>query len=164
MKNGEKLGLKVGLLTGLVLIGYFLLMKAFGLAVHTELRLFNFFILFAGVFWTIKRHSAITRDHYNYFDTLGKGCMTAITAVGLFALFFLLYLNLDTQFMLDLKQYSTFGKYLTPATATAVVALEGFASGMIIAYMSLSYVRRVRPATGDDAQATAKSRDHIWLD
>lgn len=139
-KYSERIGIKAGLLTALALIAYFVIMRIAGLAHLVELRAFNFFILFAGVAWSIKYHARSSSGHYNYFATLGNGCLAALTASVAFAVFLMVYLYADPAMMQVLRQKAMFGAYLDPVTAATGVFAEGMSSGMVIAYISLSYI------------------------
>lgn len=142
MKTDTKItygGIFVGVLTAVVLISYFLIMRAAGLAHILELRLLNLFIILGGVILSVKYHAKLTRGHYNYFLTWFNGALTVVTAVGIFSAFLFFYLTYDQEMMLILQQRAWFGAYLTPVTAMIAAAVEGLASGIIMAYITLSY-------------------------
>jgi hypothetical protein len=131
-----------GVWTAVALIVYFLLMRLAGLAHIMELRLFNFVILVFAVRWVMKLHAKITESNYNYFETLGIGCETVIVAVVLFSIFIFTYLSIDHEMMTIVKQNSIMGNFLNPETAAIGVAVEGLSSGMIMAYIYLSYLAK----------------------
>ncbi len=140
-------GVSIGILTAIGLIGYFLLMKALGLTYLMELRLFNFVILLVGVIWSMRLHSKNSTENYNYFETLGNGCITVLIAVVPFSAFIYIYLSYDTETMLMLKGNALMGNFLTPETAGIGVLAEGLSSGMIMAYIALSYFSRHSSST-----------------
>jgi hypothetical protein len=146
-KHPERVGLVTGAMTAVALIAYFLIMRAAGLADILELRVFNFFILLAGIAWTIKRHSTLTASRYNYFSTLGNGCLAAIVATSVFAIFMLVYLLIDHDFLRIIQHNATFGSQVTPMLAAILVFGEGFGSGMIMAYIALFYIHNRRIQT-----------------
>ncbi|HEU4716955.1 MAG TPA: hypothetical protein VFU15_03950 [Bacteroidia bacterium] len=130
-----------GLVTAGGLIAYFLVMRAAGLVQVTELRLFNFVILFAGVWWSMKRETAGAEKDHSYFSTLGNGCAVVITAVAFFSLFILFYLNFDNEAMEQIREHAAAGRILTPEMAAIAVFAEGLSSGIVMAYVFLSYLR-----------------------
>lgn len=137
--NGTRLGIVGGLFTALALIVYFLIMLWAGLAHITEFRLFNFVILFFGIFWTMRRQNDDSGHTIPYFDALAGGCIAVLTAVGIFSVFMLIYLSLDPYMMAAIRHHAMGGEYLTPTTSAIGVFMEGFSSGMIMAYVFLSW-------------------------
>lgn len=137
----------IGVLTAIAMIAYFLIMKSLGYGHIVELRLFNFVLLFGGIAWTMREHARATEEHYNYFNTLGKGCSMVIIAVGLFSIFIFGYLEYDTHMLYLLKQTSLMGNFLTPYTAAVCIFGEGASSGFIVAYILLSYMKNQRQTT-----------------
>lgn len=132
-------GIVIGLITGLVLIAYFGIMRVTGLADVLWLRMFNVLILFAGIIWSSNRYANMTRDNYNWFNTLGNGCITVIAALLLFCIFLVIELTLDKELMAVLNRDAWFGDFLNPVLAAGGVFIEGVASGMIVSYILLSY-------------------------
>jgi hypothetical protein len=139
--------LYVGIFTSMALIAYFMIMRAIGLVHVMELRLFNFLILLAGITWVMREHAKLTEKHYNYFQTLGKGLMTVLIAVGIFSVFIFCYLSIDTQMLYMMKQNSLMGNFLTPYTGALGVFGEGTSSGFFMSYILLSYIKNQRQTT-----------------
>ncbi|MBI3510679.1 MAG: hypothetical protein HY064_08445 [Bacteroidetes bacterium] len=136
--KSNKKHLNIGIITAMALIGYFLIMRVAGLARIPEFRLFNFIILFAGIFWSMKRETG--GSDFSFFERLGKGCLTVITAVAIFSVFIVIYLNFDTGLMEQLKHATGASQYLAPETAGIAVFAEGISSGFVMAYIFLSYI------------------------
>lgn len=156
-------GFTAGLFTTAGLIAYFLAMRAGGLAQIPELRFFNFVILFAGVAFAMKRHADLTNNSYNYFNTLGSGVLTVVTSVALFSAFVLAWLYLDPDLLAALKANSSAPSWLSPQTAATTVFGEGLASGMVTAYILLSWVSRNRENKAENPAATLKKKQHSEL-
>lgn len=132
-------GIIIGLVTGLVLIVYFSIMRLAGLADVLWLRMLNVLILFGGIIWSSNRYVSLTKDNYNWFNTLGNGAITVISALALFCSFLFIELSLDKEMMATLNRDAWFGDFLNPAMAAGGVFIEGLASGMILSYILLSY-------------------------
>jgi hypothetical protein len=149
-------GILIGICTGFVLIAYFTIMRLLGWADILWLRIFNLFILFGGITWSVKRYAKMTIHNYNWFNTLGNGCITVVSALVVFCTFMLIELSIDTEMMNVLHQHAWFGQFLTPVLAAGGLFIEGAASGMILAYILLSYVYDYRRG---NAQTTPGTTD-----
>jgi hypothetical protein len=149
-------GIVIGLITGAILIAYFSIMRVAGLADILWLRMFNLFILFAGVIWSSNRYASLTKDNYNWFNTLGNGCITVMSALVLFCTFMFIELSLDKEMMSVLHRDAWFGDFLNPFMAAGGLFIEGMASGMILSYILLSYFYDYRRG---NAQTTPGTTD-----
>jgi hypothetical protein len=126
---------KVSALTALGLIGFFLVMKLLNLNTIVELRFLNVFILLIGVRYVLLKKRAENNGKLDYLNGMMAGFMTAFVAAVIFAVFIFIYLNIDSGFMLYLRDTQPFGSYLTPASSSIITILEGAASGAIITFM-----------------------------
>jgi hypothetical protein len=155
-------GIVIGLITAAALIAYFSIMRLLGLADNLWLRFFNFFILFGGVIWSINRYVHMTEKNYNWFNTLGNGCITVIVGSGVFCAFMFAELSLDKELMAVLNRDAWFGDFLTPATAAFGLYVEQLAAGFILSFMMLSYVshRRGNNQTTPGATDVGKTIHH----
>jgi hypothetical protein len=135
-----KNGIVIGLITAAALIAYFSIMRLLGLADNLWLRFFNFFILFGGVVWSVNRYVRMTEGNYNWFNTLGNGCITVIVGSGLFCAFMAIELSIDKELMAVLHQKAWFGDFLTPILAAGGLYIEQLAAGFILSFILLSYV------------------------
>ena len=126
---------KVSALTSLGLICFFLLMKLFNLNTIVELRFLNILIILFGVRYVLLRKRADNNGKLEYLNGMMAGFMTAFLSAVIFAVFIFIYLNIDSGFMLYLRNTQPFGSYLTPASASIITVLEGAASGAIISFM-----------------------------
>ncbi|MDQ3110142.1 MAG: hypothetical protein M3R17_09620 [Bacteroidota bacterium] len=151
-------GLLIGFITGLALIAYFSIMRLSGLADILWLRMFNFAILFGGIIWSTNRYVNKARP-YNWFNTLGNGCITVIAASGLFCAFMAIELTVDKEMMAVLNRDAWFADFLTPLLAAGGVLIEQLAAGFILSFILLSYVsyRRGNDQTTPDSPDVAKT-------
>lgn len=128
-----------GFLLAAALIAFFLLMRVLGLAENLTLRLFNFVILFAGVYWSIRKfRDEGHADHFTYIRGLLTGSFTAVLGSAIFGLFILLYLNVfDTAFMESVREHAPMGPYLNPYIIAVTIWIEGIFSGMIFSFIAM---------------------------
>ena len=138
----ERIGLKVGLLTSLGLITYFMVMKAFGLHDIIELRFFNFFILLGGVVYAIRKFKRESEEGEFYLMGLAEGMYTSAVAVVSFGIFMSFYLAyFDTALMKHIQSSVTMGEYINGLTIFFTIAMEGLASGAIITLCAMQYFK-----------------------
>jgi len=150
MKTNEKfspiwsIGLKVGLLTCLALVVYFLFMKMLNLHMILELRLFNFVILAAGISYGIYKLKHELREGEYYLQGLAQGFLIAVVAVTSFAGLFVLYLLFLDQGLLEhiRNAFSPNLTYINIMSVFIALIMEGFASGAIISFCAMQYFKR----------------------
>ena len=152
--NGTRIGMVGGIFTAIALIAYFIIMYWAGLAYITEFRLFNFLILFAVIYWTMRRQNDDSGHTIGWFDALGGGCIAVLTAVDAFSVFMFIFLFLNPDMMAQIRHHAMGGEYLTPTTSAIGVFMEGFSSGMIMAYIFLSWA---------DVRQNAPKHEHKGL-
>ncbi|MFL5753374.1 MAG: DUF4199 domain-containing protein [Bacteroidia bacterium] len=137
----NKLSILSGLVTGLVLIAYFLLMKLLGLNRVLELRFLNLVFLFIGVWFTLSRANKKYGDLY-YLHGLGLGLQTSFIAVSLFSAFIGFYLQaVDPGFMEYLRVQANLGKYINPWILAHVIFGESFSAGAIMTFILMQYYK-----------------------
>lgn len=138
----EKIALKYGIYTFIGLVAYFLAMKLFGVIYIVELRIFNLFILIAGVWFALKEFLRQTGDEVVYLRALMLGVFTSLVAVAPFALFILFYLQWDSTFMTYVIENEMFGQYLNPFIVSFLIFFEGTISGFFIAFTAMQYLKK----------------------
>jgi hypothetical protein len=144
MKNKIKyLEVKVGLLTSLALVLFFLLMKYVDLIEIVELRCLNFFILLARVNVAIRYYRRQSTPNVEYFSGFFFGLFTAVYAVIPFSIFVFLYLwKIDPSLTIGLRSNTLFmGIEITPERAAITSMIEGTVSGVLISFILMQYYR-----------------------
>lgn len=137
----EKVAIRYGLIIAILLIAFFLIMKAAGLAYIYELRTLNFFILAVGVYKAML-HMKRNNESFSYFTGLGTGFFTSAFALLIFGLFVFIYTNIiDPAFMAHLQANAPFGEYLNPYIASFIIFFEGSISGLILSFGLMQYLR-----------------------
>jgi len=138
----ERSSLKIGLLTSVALIGYFLLMKLIGLADVIELRLLNFLILGIGVSYGIYQLKKTMSNEDFYLKGLAEGFMIVVFAVIPFSIFMTVYLQFfDVELLNQIKASVALSQYVNWMTIFFVVSLEGYASGAILTFAAMQYFK-----------------------
>ena len=140
-----------GAMVALGLIVYFIIMYAAGLIHVIELRLFNVFILLAGVYFALKQFKRTHDGRLDYFSSLTTGVATAAVGAGTFALFLFIYLSIDKNLMDMIRTEEPLGLYLNPYIASFIVFLEGLFSGFGMSYMLTNFFATDTPAVDNVA-------------
>ncbi len=127
-----------GLILFAALAGFFLLMRAVGLAHNFYLRSINIVFVFLIINSLINAfHKRAGRNYYDdYFDYLRVAFLTGIVGIGLFGVFIAIYLDvLDPALMDLLRERESMGGLLTPIVASFIVMIEGVVSVMAVAFV-----------------------------
>lgn len=138
--NPNRIAENYGLRIAAGLIGYFLVMKMFGLSHHVELRFINLAILTAGVFAALKKFKRTHGDSLNYFRGLITGVATSGIGALLFGVFLFIYMKVDADMMQSIIKNEPMGRYLNAYMASFIVVLEGFFSGFLVTFLLLNWV------------------------
>ncbi|HYG50426.1 MAG TPA: hypothetical protein VD905_05960 [Flavobacteriales bacterium] len=145
-RNVEASAIKAGIITFFGLVGYFFLMKLFGLSHVLELRFLNFIILATGITYGIVRHKKELHENDFYLQGLAQGVYVAVISVGLFAAFMAIYLSFfDLALLEEIKFRAPMGFPVTGLTIFGALVMEGMASGAIISFIAMQYLKTVRP-------------------
>ena len=139
--EARKVSVRAGVLSGIALIGFFLLMKLLSLHYILELRYANIVFLYFGILFAITQRKKY-QGEIEYLPGLMDGLKTTAICVLMFAVFFVSYLLfLDTDFMLYLQQEAPLAEFMTPWTVAGVLLIEGFISGGIITFCLMQYYK-----------------------
>lgn len=133
----------VGALISVSLIGFFLIMKAVGLAEVPSFRYFNFVFMAAGIISAFSYYKKkYSPGGLDYLFGLRLGIRITLTAIIPFAAFMFIYLKMDPGFMQFIISNAAFGEWLTPINAAAAVGFEGFVSGALVSYITMPYFKK----------------------
>lgn len=132
---------KTGIVVSITLALYFYAMQLFGLHQMLILRGLNFLFLITGILFAI-RYFTDANNKIDYLQGLRIGAQVTITASLPFALFMMVYLNLDAAFMQYIQSAAPLGQYLTPEIAACAILFEGVASGLIFTYIVMPYYKK----------------------
>jgi hypothetical protein len=122
------------------LIIYFFIAYIAGFLHVIELRMLNFIIMAAGIFYALKQYKRTHHGELNYFRALAVGVASAFIGTSTFVLFLFLYLKIDTQLMQAIIENEPMGQYLNEYIATFAVWVEGIFSGFILTFILINYL------------------------
>lgn len=143
--------LKYGIYIFLSLVGYYFVMKAFGLHENIWLRGLNFAIVF---FWLYQYNHAKEKST-KYLEQFANNLIAAATGILMFSISIFVYLNwINPEFMNVLEQSWMFGNILTPAMISVAVFIEGIASAVILSLIVMQIFKNKW-----SAYKTVKSND-----
>jgi hypothetical protein len=130
-----------GILIFFGLAAYFLLMQALGLSDNHLLRFFNIFIVYFGVYKTLKSNFNEGKMGYIY-NTVSTG-FTAINGVVLsfIGLVLYIYTNGGQAFLNNLSPGFLFSGNPTVTEYCFGLLFEGMASAIVIVFISMQYWR-----------------------
>ena len=143
----EKVALRWGIITFILLSVYFMLMKMLGWVHVIELRFLNAFIMIYGIYMAIKTVKAQS-SKFGYFKGIGVGSLTALVAVALFSAFGLIYITvINPEFLEQLKMNEPLRFYLTGYIAIIQIFIEGSISGFFFSLIIMQWLKEPRIAT-----------------
>lgn len=129
----------VGTLCGLSYIGFFMLMKAFGLMHVTELRVFNYVVLVGATFLMIRKWIADTHHYIPFLKVVATSFFTGLWSFILLSAFLVLYSLVDRE-LYDLFLLKTGGTF--DSWPQFVVLFEGAGASIVTAFFMMQYFRK----------------------
>ena len=138
--KSNALYVKYGLLIGVALIAYFLLIRLIGLHDNHWLRVLNGVIVAYGIYAVIKKKKSIEKDGFEYFSGFGTGILTGAIATFVFVVFMGGYLfHIDPLFAELLMGYLAGAG--GPEILLLILAIEGVSSSVIL---SLTFMQKFK--------------------
>lgn len=126
------------------IVGFFFLMKIFGLDNISELRLLNFVFVLWGINRAIKTNINVNKETF-YLNNLSVGIGTSILAVGLTVLGLIIYVDyIDNSFLSVLEDSFFWGSNLTLPLVVFALLIEGVASSVICSFILMQYYKNVK--------------------
>lgn len=159
--NGKNIPIQYGVITGVLLIIYFLLLSMVGLHTKPLFSLLNGVITGAGIYLSIKAYRNYKQRKFKYQKGFMAGMVTGFIATVIFTFFFGIYAsNFDDNFMEQLitsfeTNYDTsFGLLLF------VVAIMGIVTTFIL---TLSFMQLFKESwnTKDGSRHTYSDGNHL---
>jgi hypothetical protein len=121
------------------LIIFFLASYWLGVVHIRELRLLNFPIMVAGIYYALKQWRA-THGHISYWKAITLGTYTAGIAALTFATFLFILFGIDQKLYIQVVKDAPMGEYMNIFIATSAVALEGIFAGMMATYIVCNFI------------------------
>ena len=148
----EKIAVRQGLITFILLGLYFLLMKSLGLVHLVEFRLLNAGIMFYGCFNAVKMTKLKLKD-FNFIKGYGVGLLTSLVAASLFSLFGFFYLEfINPNFITEIREQEILGVHQNKFIAVAQIFIEGSASGILFTHASVMWFKKNQYTASDKAK------------
>lgn len=129
-----------GTFIALGLIGYFLLSYAAGFIHIVELRILNFPILVAGVYFALRQFERTHHERINYFRGLVTGIATAAIGTMTFVLFLYFIFMIDRELFQSVVKEGPMGAYQNIYLATFAVGIEGVFSGFMASFIIMNFI------------------------
>lgn len=138
--KSNTLYVKYGVLIGVALIAYFLLIRLLGLHDNHWLRIVNGVIVAYGIYAVIKKKKSIEKDNFEYFSGFGAGILTGVIATFVFVIFMGVYLfHIEPPFADLLMEYLVGAG--GPEILLLILAIEGVSSSVIL---SLTFMQKFK--------------------
>jgi len=139
-KYRDWIGEIYGTYISLGLIAFFMVCYWTGLVHMRELRLLNFPIMLAGVYFALAQHRKIYGE-LNYFRAMTLGAYTSGIGALTFATFLFILFNIDHNLYIRVVKQEPFGEYMNVFIATSAVAMEGVFAGLMATYFAINMTK-----------------------
>jgi len=155
----RKIAIKYGLLMALGFTLYFVVMHLLGLSETYEARLLNAVVHLSLLYFAIKEYSEAdeTSSTSQYVRGVAVGMYSSFIGVLGFTIFMFIFLSINDEFMLALKEYFSLGNFLNPLMASAFMFVEGIAVGLIGSYIITRILESNLVKTNTDSKANANA-------
>ena len=136
------LPIRFGLVTGAVLIAYFLILALFHKHVNPFFSFFNAVISAFGIFEAVRISKLENPEAFSYGEGFKTGIITGFLAALLFTLFFLLYATeLNAEYLPELLENLKGGFNADAGMITFVVFIMGLATAVIATLVTMQYFK-----------------------
>lgn len=140
----KSLPIRFGLVTGTVLIAYFLVLALVGKHTNPAFSFFNALITGLGIYEAIRVKKLEDFKGFSYGEGFKTGVVTGVVATIVFTIFFLLYITeIDSGFLPDLQQIIKGGFNTSVGIVVFVVAVMGFATTVVASLTVMQYLKKI---------------------
>ncbi|WP_335965781.1 DUF4199 domain-containing protein [Galbibacter sp. PAP.153] len=139
MKN-QNISIKYGVVTGILLTAYFLLLAMVKLHIQPVFSFLNVIITGTGIYWAIKTLKKSKGGGFKYQHGFSAGLITGFTATVFYTIFFSLYIiELNPDFTHNFMAKWKFDWFANTGMLIMTVLLMGLATTMVLslAFMQL---------------------------
>lgn len=141
MDTIEKIPLRYGLATAVVIMIYFLIVHFAGYALIFELRIVDLLILSVGVYLATVQYKHSIGVHVTYFKIFLTGVITGFVisiAYGLFLFFYLMFAN-----TVLMESYLTgpYGTSMSPYSIAILAVAVGASTGFLASFISVNLMK-----------------------
>ena len=141
----KKVGLPVrfGLIIGVRLIAYFLILSLFNKHTNPVFSFLNAAITAFGIYETIRYSKLELGEDFNYSKGIIAGLVSGFTGTVFFSVFFLFYITeVNDNFIVKLFETANVGYELSVGLVTFTVAIMGIATTLISALTVMQYFKK----------------------
>lgn len=139
--TSENNAIRMGIITGLVLIGYTGLAALVGFLARVEAGSLDILILVAGVVMAIKRFKHARGNRMPYLQGFGTGIITALVASVMLGVFFWLLGSISQTAMAEIQARDLFGVDWGVLISGLGIILMGTMSGVITSLIAMQYYK-----------------------
>jgi hypothetical protein len=153
----RSIGTKYGIITAIVMMVYFLIMRALNLIQITEFRYINYVILAVGIYMAfLEEKKKLHEKEIDYLPGLGLGAWVGAAAAIFFTLFVFIYCKIDQGFVRSISGHiPIWNPQLVNSYVVAMLIFsEIFALGIIISFVFMQLFKRNRlTETGSETES-----------
>ena len=139
--TSESNGVRMGVLTAVVLIAYTGIAALAGFLGKIEAGTLDIFILIAGIVLAIKRFKRVRGNRLSYFQGFSTGIITALTASVLLGVFFWLLGGISKSAVEQITARDLFGADLSILIGGLGIILFGTMTGVITSLVAMQYYK-----------------------
>lgn len=144
-----------GIICCVMYIAFLLLMKAFNLMHITQLRFVNYLILLFACMYQIKSWINKNGTYVPFLQVFCDTFFTGIWSFVLFTIFLFIYSRFDAQLA---ELFSKHASAYSEGIPSVVIAFEGSAVSIIIAFINMQYFRRYEEGEASTEKTLHKDR------
>ncbi len=137
----QKIVIKYGIFTAVILIAYFLFLSILGLSPNPVYSFVNAVICAVGISLSIKDFKERNPDSFHYKDGFITGFSTGICATIIFTIFFITYFSYDQAFADALLK--NLGNNIDTGLMFFAVMVMGITSSMVVTLVLMQHYKRV---------------------
>jgi hypothetical protein len=130
----KRVTIVTGIITGVLLVLFFLLVRGLSVSYVVELHLFNLLFIVAAVWISI--HIQFRQSGIGYLKGILEGFKTTLISSFILNFFLLIYLRfINPEYMLNMKSSEYLGEFMTPVIIAIVLFTEQVGAGIVIALL-----------------------------
>lgn len=136
------LSVRFGLVTSVMLIGYFLILSLFNKHINPAFSFFNAVITACGIWEAVRINKLENQDDFSYSQGFKTGMVTGLTATLLFTVFFLVYTTeINIGFLPKLIETINGSFNAGTGMITFVVAIMGVATTIVSTLAAMQFFK-----------------------
>ncbi len=149
-RTTDRIGLRYGIITGIIMIVFFLLLKLIGIENVEEARMAAYIFIILGVMMAIVKYKKKHGNVMPYLPGLGVGFVLGLVSSIIYGAFIMIYTSyVDNEYENTLRTQDYFGSQLSPVMLCAAYALMGLVVGAFSAYILMMLYDKSGGRTAD---------------